>query len=109
VPSLKEERLPSECFLTTETQERFGLPGVLIEANRIIGGTSSRQTQLEHLTPDINRWQKANIRIILTETKTTWHHQNPECKPHQILDTTTHLKSKIQILKIIFHDAGREF
>jgi hypothetical protein len=33
--------LPTESTLKTETQERVGLPGVLTEANRITGGTSS--------------------------------------------------------------------
>jgi hypothetical protein len=32
VPSLQEESLPAECALTTGTQERVGLPGVLTEA-----------------------------------------------------------------------------
>ena len=32
-PSLKEESLPAESALTTETQERASLPGVLLEAN----------------------------------------------------------------------------
>jgi hypothetical protein len=38
--------LPAKSTLTTETQERVGLPGVLTEANRITGGTSSSQRQL---------------------------------------------------------------
>ena len=76
-PSLQEESLPAESPLKTETLERVGLPGVLTEANRITGGTSSSQRQLEHLIPEITRWGKANVRILLTETKTTHHHQNP--------------------------------
>ena len=85
-PSLKEEGLPAESALTTRTQERVGLPGVLTEANKITGETSSSQRQLEHLTPKITRWLKANIRILQTETKTTRHHQNPLFPPHQVLD-----------------------
>jgi hypothetical protein len=53
---------------TPGTQEAVGLPGVLTEDNRIKGKTSSSQKQLEHLTPEITRWQKANI-IMLTEKK----------------------------------------
>jgi hypothetical protein len=34
-PSLQEESLPAESTLTTETQERASLPGLLIEANII--------------------------------------------------------------------------
>ena len=45
-PSLQEESLPVESTLTTETQERAGLPGQLTEANRTTGGTSSSQRQL---------------------------------------------------------------
>ena len=35
---LPEESLPAESAVTTGTQERVGLPGVLTEANRITGG-----------------------------------------------------------------------
>jgi hypothetical protein len=35
-----------QSALITETQERSSLPGLLIEANRIIRGTSSNQRQL---------------------------------------------------------------
>jgi hypothetical protein len=45
-PSLKEESLPAESTLNTETQERTSLPGLLIEANRITRGISSNQRQL---------------------------------------------------------------
>jgi hypothetical protein len=45
-PSLKEESLPAESALTTETQERASLSGLLVENNRIMGGTSSNQRQL---------------------------------------------------------------
>jgi hypothetical protein len=34
-PSLQEENLPAESTLTTETQERVSLPGLLIKANII--------------------------------------------------------------------------
>jgi hypothetical protein len=45
-PSLKEENLPTESALTTETQERASLPSLLAENNRITRGTSSNQRQL---------------------------------------------------------------
>ena len=41
--SLQEESLPAESTLTTEAQERAGLPGLMTGANRITGGTSSNQ------------------------------------------------------------------
>jgi hypothetical protein len=44
--SLQEESLPAESALVTETQERTSFPGLLIEANRIMRGTSSNQRQL---------------------------------------------------------------
>jgi hypothetical protein len=46
VPSMQGESLSAESSLTTESQERAGLPGLLTEANRIIGGTRSNQIQL---------------------------------------------------------------
>jgi hypothetical protein len=45
-PSLKDESLPAESALTTETQEIASLPGLLVENNRITRGTSSNQRQL---------------------------------------------------------------
>ena len=87
-PALQEENLPAESALTTGTQVRVQLPGVLTEANRIKEGKSSSQRQLEYLTPEITRWQKANVRILLTETKTIGHHQNPVCPPQRVLDTS---------------------
>jgi hypothetical protein len=75
---------------------------VLKEVNRITSGTISSQRQLEHLPPEITRWQKANIRTLLTETKTTQHHQNPVCPPQQVLDTPTHPKKQDSDLKSYF-------
>ena len=43
--SVQEESLPAREYLTTETQERAGLLGLLTEANEITGGTSSNQRQ----------------------------------------------------------------
>ena len=80
--------------LTTGTLERVGLPGALTEANRLAGGTSPSQRQLEHLTPETIRWHKAKIRILLTETKTIPDHQNLVCPPQWVLDTPTHLKKQ---------------
>ena len=45
-PSMQEESLPAESALTTETQERSSLKGLLIESKRISGGTNSNQRQL---------------------------------------------------------------
>jgi hypothetical protein len=83
---LQEESLSAESALTTGTQETVRLPGVLTEDNRNTGGTSSSQSQLEHITPEITRWQRANERILLTETKTTQHYQNTVLPPQQVLD-----------------------
>jgi hypothetical protein len=47
-PVLQEESLPAESALTTGTQVRVGLPGVLTEANRIRGGSSTNQRWLDH-------------------------------------------------------------
>jgi hypothetical protein len=49
---MQEESLPTESALTTETQKRVGLPGVLTEVNRMTGGTSSSQRQITTNTRD---------------------------------------------------------
>jgi hypothetical protein len=59
-------------------------------------GTSSSQRQLEQLMPEITRWWKASVRILLTETKTAHHHQNPSLPLQRVLNTPKHLKSKTQ-------------
>jgi hypothetical protein len=98
--SLQEESLPAESTLTTETQERVGLPGVLTEDNRIKGGTSSIQRQLEQLMPEITRWRKTNIRILLTETKTSHLHQNLAFPLQGVLDTPNTPKKQDSDLKL---------
>ena len=45
-PSLKEENLPTERALTTETQDKASLPGILVENSRITKATSSNQRKL---------------------------------------------------------------
>jgi hypothetical protein len=77
--------------------ERDGLPGVLTQAYRPTGRTSSSQRQQDHLTPEVTRWQKASARTLPTEIKGTWHHKNPVLPSHQVLHTSTHQKSKIWI------------
>jgi hypothetical protein len=63
--------------------ERTGLPGVL--EHRLAGGTSHNQRQQDQLTPEITRWQEARAKTLPTETKATWHHQNPVLPPQQAL------------------------
>jgi hypothetical protein len=53
ISALQGESLPVESALTTGTQVRVGFPGVLTEANRITGGSSSCQRQLEILSSEI--------------------------------------------------------
>jgi hypothetical protein len=49
-------------------QERTSLLGVMTQVYILTGETSSNQGQLEHLTPDLTRWRKTNVRILPTET-----------------------------------------
>ena len=51
---------------------------------------------------------KANIRILLTETKTTHHHQNPALQPQPVLGTPTHPKSRTD-LKAYLKDIKKDF
>ena len=73
---------------------------MLTEANRTTGGTSSNQRQLEHLTPEITRWRKTKVRILLTETKTTYHHHNPVLPTLRVLDTPNTSKKQDSVLKL---------
>ena len=57
---------------------RVGLPAVLTQAYGTTGGTSSSQRQQDQLTPEITRRWKARAKTLPTETKATWHHQNPD-------------------------------
>ena len=97
VPSLQQARLPTESALTTETQERVGLPRLLTEAVRITGGTSSSQRHLEYLTPEITRWWKANLRNLLTETKLHSAWSEPSMFTTASSEYSNTPKSKIQI------------
>jgi hypothetical protein len=45
-PTLKEESLPAESVLTTETQERASITCLLVENKSITRGTNSNQRQL---------------------------------------------------------------
>jgi hypothetical protein len=92
--------LPQEVGLfpsSLSCQERTGIPGLLTEPYRFTEGTSSSQRQQEHLTPEINSWQKANSRVLSKETKTTWHYQNLVLPTHRVQDNPTHQISKIPI------------
>jgi hypothetical protein len=73
----KRELTCRECSDHWNSRELDSL--MQIEANKITGGTSSSQRQLEDITPEITRWRKANVTILLTETKTTCYHENPIC------------------------------
>jgi hypothetical protein len=105
-PPLQKESLPEESTLNTETQERARPPGLLIEANIITWGTSSNQRHLQQLTPEIARWWKANIRILLTKTKTltiirTQNSHFAQSKAPQ------HTRKATPGFKSISHDDGR--
>ena len=91
-PSLQEESLPAESTLTTETQERTRRPGLLTEANRIKKNKLQPETTITTNSRDY-QMAKVNERILLKETKTTHHHQNPALPPQPVLDTSTHSKS----------------
>jgi hypothetical protein len=47
----------------------------------ITGRTSSDQIYRRQGATEIIRWQEAGIRTEATETKVTWHHQNPTLPP----------------------------
>jgi hypothetical protein len=81
-------------------QERAGLPWVLTQAYRLKVRTSSTQSQQEHLTPEITKWQKANTRVWPTETKTTWHHKKQVLIPQRVLNNPKTHEEQDSDLKI---------
>ena len=100
--------MPAESDLTTGTQERVRLPGVLTKANRITGGTNSNQRQLEHLTTDITRWQKENKTILkkprpfgIIRTQYTHHSESwiPNTPEKQDSDLKSYLMMMVEDFK----------
>jgi hypothetical protein len=86
--------LTSETALTTGTQERVGLRGVLTEADR----RNKLKSEIARISNTRDyQMAKGKGKNLTKKTKTTRHHQNPLLPPQQVLDTATHLKSKIQI------------
>jgi hypothetical protein len=55
-------------------------------------GTISNQRQLNQLTLEITRWGKVKVRILLTGSKTSHHHQNPALPPCPVQGTPTQAK-----------------
>ena len=53
-----------------------------------------------------SNWDKVLPASVCTQTN--WHHQNPVLPAQQVLDTTTHWKTRFKF-KIISHDADRGF
>ena len=89
--------MPIESVLTTGTQERIDLPGVLTEVKASQEEQAPARDRYRINPREITHWLEANERILLKETKTTGHYQNPICPPQQVMDTPKHPKSKIQI------------
>ena len=52
--------------------------------------------------PEITRWLKTNIIILLTETKTAQHQQKPVLPPQQFLDTPNTREKQDSNLKSYF-------
>jgi hypothetical protein len=51
---------------------------------------------------------KANVRILLTGTRTTHHHQNAALRPHPVL-ALQHIQKARTEFKSISHDNGRGY
>jgi hypothetical protein len=71
--------------------------GVLTQAYRPTGGTSTSQRQKDQLTIEITTWYKASTSTLPIEANAAWHHQNPVLPQQQVLDNPTLQKSKIWI------------
>jgi hypothetical protein len=97
--------LPAESALTTRTQEEVGFPGMLTEANRIIGGTSSSQIAGTSNTRDY-QMAKGKCKNLtksprpLSIIRTEYSHLSQSWIPQ-------HTQKARLRFKIISHDAGR--
>jgi hypothetical protein len=69
-PALQEERLPAESTLTTGTQVRVGLSGVLTEANRITGGSANTGKQVEETQKPLKELQENTNKQVIELNKT---------------------------------------
>lgn len=71
-----------QLFILKSCPERAIFPGVMTHLrSHFTGGKIYSQRQQDKLTPEITIWQKASSRTYVTETKATWHHQNPVLPP----------------------------
>jgi hypothetical protein len=75
-PALQEESLPAESLLTTSTQVRVVLPGVLIEANRITEGSSSTKDSLNINTRDY-QMVKGKCKNLTNRNQEHWASSEP--------------------------------
>jgi Tfp pilus assembly PilM family ATPase len=75
-PALQEESLPAESALTTGTQMIVGLPGVMTEANRITGGSSSYQNSLNINTRDF-QMAKGKLKNLTNRNQEHWAPSEP--------------------------------
>jgi hypothetical protein len=92
-------------------QERSGLPGVLTQAYRLTGRTSSSQRQQEHLTPGITRWQSKKGKCKnLTKRNEDYLASSEFNTPTTVIPGYSNkLGKQDSDLKIISQDAGRRF
>jgi hypothetical protein len=67
------------------------------DSTEITGRTDSNQIYRGQGALEIIRWWEASIRTEEIETKVTWHHQNPNLPPWQVLDKPSQQKKKIWI------------
>jgi hypothetical protein len=73
--SLQDESLPAESALPTETQESAKLPGLLIEANRIKRGISTKTT----ITTNSRDYQMVKGKRKNLTKRNKDHSPSPEC------------------------------
>jgi hypothetical protein len=92
----EEESFSAESTLTTQTQEKAGLPGLLTEARESQEEQPPARDNYKTNTRDY-KMAKGKHKNLTNKTKTTNHHKIPALPPQSVLDIPTHPKSKMRI------------
>jgi hypothetical protein len=89
------------------TQERADVPEVLKEANRLTGGTSSIQRQLEYLTVRDYQVAKGKCKKLTSRNQDHSASSEPSTPTTMNLEYTKHTRKARFRFKIISYEAGR--
>jgi hypothetical protein len=95
--TIKGDRILLVAFCTQKIMLFHSLPGVLTQAYRPTGGTSTARDRKTNWLTRGNQMVKGNYKNLTNRKKGYLASSEPSSPPQQVLDTPTHWKSKICI------------